>query len=602
MILVTDNGFNRLGAVRQWLEARRTEEINGENTLEFSAILDEKVNAFVHEDVIFEYGGDYFDVAMFDKKSNSDGTYTVDVEAEHVSYRLNREEYNREYFTEYGTPDHILGKILEGTGFSVGIVEYDNVETYSAQEPKSRRQILMEYVAYLGGEAIFDKFTISIVRHRGSMQPRPAVKDLNVKVVSKSVNKRKKDEDGNFLTSYKCSPVYLPDDTYALGDRVILIDNTLGVKEDLRVVSIAFNPYDNMDVDLVFANYVNGLEDSLFRIETSTVIKNALYNGIRIGPEYGFEAVRNDKRARAYMRSDGLAMQSGDGSGTNWRDRLYYAYISETDETILVYDGVFSADLINVITNLITPYVYADNGAIVNAIVRRLRTDLGKPWLYLNGDKSDVHYQDIGDTPRESGRYFIVGSVMDGAPAVQFSITSLTGGNDGVPLWWFEGNIGGSMTTAEEYSIGSNGLSTPVMAYQYEEIVVHSSELKRQPEGWWGVRDEWGRGEDEHKRGQGVVEKTSKHMMMVMNPGRGNEIGGVRISSEHGVELFNPWTRSWEYPGGGINGGWDRLEIADSHFTIGVRGKQYTFDIEKDDSGRIIRVIDDTANRVVDYV
>jgi hypothetical protein len=552
---------------------------------------------------MFELYDDYFDLASITKTSNEDGTYTVAVEGEHVSYRLNNSQFNEEYFTEYGSPSYILGQILNGTGFSVGSVEFSDTVTYSAQEPKSRRQILMEFIALLNGEIIFNKFTIGIARHRGSSSPKPAIKDRNVTVVSRTVNKRKIDEQGNPFVSYSCSPINLPSDNYTLGDEVLLIQKPIGVNEKLRVVSISRNPYDEKEAVLQFSNYSNGLEDSLYRIETSAVIKDSLYNGIRIGPEFGFEAIRNDKRARAYFRSDGLAMQSGDGTGDNWKDRLYYAYDSATDETILVYDGKLSVDLLNAISGIITPYVYSENGAIVNAIVRRLRTDLSKPWRYLNGDSSDVHYQDIGDTDISAGRYFEVDIVDPDSEPVQFSIPAIDSYDGGVLLWWFEGVEGGSMTTNPEYAVPEGGGDpVPVMAYKYINHVQHRIELKQTVQGWWGVRSQWGVGEDDNARGAGLIEKTDKYMQMTMNKGNGNEIGGVRISSGKGVELFNPTSKVWEYPGsGGALGNFDALEIGNDYFKVEVQDKVYEFELRKDSYGRITHVIDSNKDRTVSY-
>lgn len=390
MIIVLDNNFNRLGVVKNAIESTRLEEINGENILDFSAVLDEKLNNFVDEDTIFELDDDYFDTALFKKVANEDNTYTVDVESEHVSYRLNDPLFNVEFFTELGEPNYILGKILEGTGFTIGTIEFSGATAYSAQEAKSRRQLLMEFVAYLGGEVIFHKFEVSIVQHRGSLESKPVIKDRNVKVVSKTLNKRQLDELGNFLVSYTCTPIFLGI-SYDLGDNVRLMQKELGINEELRVISISRNPYNEMEITFQFANYENSLASSLYRIEVSSVLKDKLYNGTRIGPEYGFENVRGDKRARSYFRADEMKFQSGDGSGTNWKDRLYFEYDSDTDETILVLDGKLSATMITALSAIITPNLYAEKATISELTVDRLDTSV-KVQNFLRGDKADVNY------------------------------------------------------------------------------------------------------------------------------------------------------------------------------------------------------------------
>jgi len=212
--------------------------------------------------------------------------------------------------------------------------------------------------------------------------------------------------------------------------------------------------------------------------------------------------------------------------------------------------------------NVITSHVFADSGLIMNAIVRRLRTDLNKPWLYLAGDTRDVHYQDIGDTPNASGRYFNVAMAQTALPPVQFAVPSIDGVAAEVPLYWFRGIPGGRITTIPAASLPEGYTPpeesaeeieppySPVMVYQYKTETRHSHELFRTPEGWWGVEERYGIGEDAHARGQGVIQRTGQYFQFVQNPGNGEEIGGVRISSQDGVQLFNPRTKIWEYPGG----------------------------------------------------
>ncbi len=352
MIKICNTNLDRLGVIKNVISSNRLEEINGENTLDFTAVLDSKLNNLIDENSVFELDNDYFDTAFLKKIANEDNIYTIEVEAEHVSYRLNNPDYNVDYFTETGTPTYILGKILEGTDFTVGTVEFTTEVTYSAQEAKSRRQLLMDFVAYLGGELQTNKFVISIVRHLGSTSPKLVIKDKNVKVVSKTVNKRVLDRSGNPTVSYRCTPIYLPGDAYSLGDDIVLRQKDLAINEELRVTSISRDVYDIKNVTFQFANYTNGLEDSLYRIATTTVSKDKFYNGCRIGPEFGFEAIRNDKKARAYFRSDGLAIQAGDGSGDNWQNKIHINHEGEliisgvsedgytrlTDSGIKVYD------------------------------------------------------------------------------------------------------------------------------------------------------------------------------------------------------------------------------------------------------------------------
>ena len=350
MITVLDASYTRLANLKKVITAKKTEAINGEYTLDFEVMLEDKWLTYITADSVFEVDNDYFDMGLFQLIAEADGKKLVKIEADHVSYRLNDSDYNLDYATYTGTGTEVLTQILSGTGFTVGTV-FDNSEvTYSAQEPKSRRQVLMEFVATLEGELSFNKFEISIVAQRGSSDPKPVLKGRNVKVVSKKINKRNLDDEGKPAISYECTPTYLPSDTYSLGDNIVLMQRDFAIAEALRFVKFSYNPYDRSDVTMVFANYTNGLEDSIYRIETESVIKDNIYNGCRIGPTYGFEVVRSDNLSRAFFRSDGLKIQKGDGTGVNWDDVFYVdgegnlimtgsIYILNTDGTGTIVDS-----------------------------------------------------------------------------------------------------------------------------------------------------------------------------------------------------------------------------------------------------------------------
>jgi len=315
LIRILDSDYKLQAILRDVLDCTRYEELNGENTVSFSCVLDEKAQ-YINDNAIVELDDDYFDVVYYQKKQNEDGTMTVEVEAEHISYRLNNPEYNKDYFTSTGTPINVLTEILEDTGFTIGAVEFIESVTYSAQEAKSRRQILMEFIALLGGEAVFNQFEISILQHRGQIEPQIYTTGKNVKVISKIFDKRQKDKNGNPLVSYVCEPLNLPNRSAGLGDEILLIHNEIGVKETLRIVSVAYNPYDPLICELQIANFVPGLEDQLYRIETNTIAKSKVYNGCKISADAGFEAVRSDNKAKTVLNAtEGISIYSDLGSG-----------------------------------------------------------------------------------------------------------------------------------------------------------------------------------------------------------------------------------------------------------------------------------------------
>ncbi len=316
MIKILNANFERQAILKNVISLNRFEEINGENTLTFSTILDKKTSTYINENAVIEIDNDYFDIVYYKKNQNDDGTLTVDVETEHISYRLNNSEYDMEYFAATGTPAIVLSAILSGTDFTVDTIEFSGNMTYSIQEKKSRRMMLMEFVALLGGEINFNKFAISILQHKGSQEPKLLTKGKNIKIVSKIFNKREKDKNGNPLVSYICEPVILPEEPLALGDEVLLFQKDLGIQEQLRIVRIGINPYNPIEADIELANFISGLEDDIYHIQTSTVAKEKVYNGCRIGPDEGFVAERSDGKTKTVMNAtEGISIFSDTGNG-----------------------------------------------------------------------------------------------------------------------------------------------------------------------------------------------------------------------------------------------------------------------------------------------
>lgn len=94
MIKIIDSSLRRLTILKLVDSANCIEEINGENKLDFTAVYDEKAAEYIHENNLVELDGDYFDIIYYLKQQNDDGTLTIQVQSEHVSYRLNDPLYN----------------------------------------------------------------------------------------------------------------------------------------------------------------------------------------------------------------------------------------------------------------------------------------------------------------------------------------------------------------------------------------------------------------------------------------------------------------------------------------------------------------------------
>jgi hypothetical protein len=153
-----------------------------------------------------------------------------------------------------------------------------------------------------------------------------------------------------------------------------------------------------------------------------------------------------------------MAFQSGDGTGENWINRLYYDYDSELDETTLVFDGKFSVNAldairanIDVIINntFITQNLYAEYGRIAKLSVSELDTSWKKITNYLLNDTSDVNYIRI----HEKYMQWITASTP-GTLTMQLTDTN------GSYLYWLDQTHAGMTLVDTGY---------PVLIYAYTE-------------------------------------------------------------------------------------------------------------------------------------
>jgi len=454
--ILIDGTFVEQKILERILGSARHEKINSDYTLSFTTYLDGEITELINPNYIVEENDDYFDFVYYKKGQSEDGELTAEVECEHISYRLNEEEYDLEYFTELGTPVYILEKLLEGTGFTAGTVEFTEEAAYSLQETTSRRMALMDFVDYLGGEAYFNKFTVSILVSRGSQEPKDLTSGRNIEIIDKIFDKRGKDKDGNPLISYTCSLIKPME--INLGDIVSLDYATLEIDVSLRVVSISKDPYDSEFAEFEIGNFVPGLEDDARKIEVNTLYKNKTYYGARISPENGFESIRSDNMARGVFNAELFALQAGDGSGGNWTNKLYFDPVSGK----YIFDGELSATLISALEAefdvTIVQNLYAGKAYIADLTVDRINTsDAVGNYLASNTDDIDYFYGQDGEL------VFVIASTT-GTNTIQVN------DRDGNPLYWTDDTYIASSTEVTSY---------PVMRYVYE-IELEKTSIKFQ--------------------------------------------------------------------------------------------------------------------------
>lgn len=328
MITIRNPSLQPLAVIERYDNDSIQEKINAEYTFTFSTLIDEDGKSeYLVDGNLVEVEDQLFNIAHHRRTRGTNGTTLVGVDCEQVSYNLLLTEW-ADGFVHAGTPQQLLEMVLSGTGFTLGTVELSEyISVDLAEENISARAILMEIAAQSGGEFLFNRYTISLLARRG--QPRGVRFSLgkNLRGIIKDVDTR----SGERITGYEIDvlelnslPMFQGLEYFELGDTVGIDDAELGIDEQQRIIGYTYSPRRRINSKIVISNQLPGITDAVVRLRKTTVVKDKVYNGTRIGPEIGFEAVRSDNLARMVANAtEGVKLQKGDGSGSGWTDVIY---------------------------------------------------------------------------------------------------------------------------------------------------------------------------------------------------------------------------------------------------------------------------------------
>lgn len=343
LIYILDTNHDPQAVIDNYWNDTIKEGINREYIFTFNAVVDEDKSPYIVVDNIVEIEDNYFRIVYVKKNRSSSGAMTISVVGYQVAMFLNLPEYNMEYFASAGTPTEILTEILDGTPYTVGTVEFtDPSTTFSIQETSSRRGIMIQFGDSLSGEYKFDKYEVSLLIRRGADNGNQLRVGKNVHGITKHTDMR----SGSLETAYDVDMIELRSipgfeefEAVELGDDVQIMDPDLDVDEIQRIVEYSYSPKLRMNSKLVIANFIEGIEDTVVSLQQTTTYKDKFYYGTRIGPTNGIEIIRTDNKARSIFNADTFKMQTGDGTGSNWVDAVYF----DTADDIYKFTGVVQA-------------------------------------------------------------------------------------------------------------------------------------------------------------------------------------------------------------------------------------------------------------------
>ena len=258
------------------------------------------------------------------------------------------EEINRDNFQMTGTVDQIIAEILNKSGFMAGPISSESVSFSSSAT--SRRELLYEFLDYIQDNGVItvdvmfnNKMLVVITNGTGD-----SFTEYNVKTFSSSYNSHNKNEDNEVEISYSIEPILYKD--YTLGGLVDVSMDTVGVTADnLRIISVSYNPYDLTDCKIEVANPIKKRYRNLLDTITQnaspivTGTKSRGFNLIKKEVDKLKDDISNDFGNKDDRESGGGGSGGGGGGSGAFVILDHKPKQSEVDEydvdtVILVYD------------------------------------------------------------------------------------------------------------------------------------------------------------------------------------------------------------------------------------------------------------------------
>lgn len=283
-----------------------TEKLSGECTIEFT-LMTRQIEGVVSVGDRLEVVGLVFNITEV-KKQITGGVCYTQMAGEHVSYILNDEEYKVVAYDYSGTVQSHLETLLSGTPFTIGPIDFNDEVTLKVNNEVTRRSVIMQLIAMVGGEIEYDGYTIGIRSHVGKVQKTDIMKTSNVEDISYAHNA----SEGN--TNYSLS--LYQKGKLELGDELTLKFDPLHIDTESRIVGMEWNPFNYKEVSITVGQYIPTLNDSLY--ELISTVEDITQRTARYTIEFGeiigngtfyFTRSYNDKPYWQTQTNDGTTPQ-----------------------------------------------------------------------------------------------------------------------------------------------------------------------------------------------------------------------------------------------------------------------------------------------------
>ena len=255
---------NQEGTVLAFLnnltEAKVKEVLNGEYTLSFVATIDHLKTDFLYdEENLINYNDDLFRVVKLNELHDEDDELTVDVECEHISYDLiknNMADFNH----TYTTATNVMTLCLLGTDFSLRACDIIEKTDIQYTDECNSKQISIAIANNWHGELKYYRHYIDLLKSRGQNRGTGFIFGKNLKSVKRIINRAEK------TTSYDVEVVEGSETEelghYELGDTVRVIDQRLNVDYYCKIIEIEKDILTGLNSNVVLGDVIKDMRSS----------------------------------------------------------------------------------------------------------------------------------------------------------------------------------------------------------------------------------------------------------------------------------------------------------------------------------------------------
>lgn len=316
---------------------------------------------YVNEENSVKIDGQMYDIVAITEYTGEQNL--ISFECEHRSYRLN--DVMVESFTNLGTAANTLSKLLQGTSFTVGSVPTTGTEAFSIADPVTIRNAIYQLAYVHNWEVKWDNNVVNLVVRLGADRGKVFEYTRDLKNITRTIDKRQKDDNGNYKATYEIEVVSLfrsgqgdVNDYFELGDNVTVKDSISNRTFNTRIVKYErdlINPtndrielnsfvgdiYDDTinlitDIDSNFSD-INGNITNMTAEIAKSLKDGQRYNNVSISTADGFKAERASDGLKVLMNAyDCFKIQKSDGS--------YIFYVDDSGQAVT--KGSFTTELV----------------------------------------------------------------------------------------------------------------------------------------------------------------------------------------------------------------------------------------------------------------